>query len=175
MAERIKIDPEAGKAWCAALDSSIYEQGSGTLKRSTDGAYCCLGVFARVQGANEVPIMDDPDEDVEVVARWTFEIAGSEVSSDDLLYQEWADTFGITTEHQSFFSALNDGSTTFTAFAGGHDTAPFYPVMVALANDPVTDHGLVSKLPSPTKETISITFRKHSFREISEIIKTHML
>ena len=39
--------------WIAALRSGDYAQGRGTMKR--DGRYCCLGVFAELQGVDIKP------------------------------------------------------------------------------------------------------------------------
>lgn len=183
MATTIKIDPAAGKVWCEALDAGTFPQAKGTLKRADEEGYCCLGVFARCQGASEEAVTEE-DEDsegniTEGVVKWTFALGGHEVSSDDLLDQDWADSFGISTDHQSFFASLNDGSNFIASLyhedsAAFSPTAVFFPLLEALANDPLTSHGPVTRAGTEAK-TISIHFRQHTFAEISDIIKTHML
>lgn len=168
----ILIDKAAGKVWTEQLDSGQYEQCSGHLKDAVDGGYCCLGIFAKAMGAEEVPVMEDGDDEdeqgdlIEVVSRYDFEVNGEEVNSDDLLDTDWADTFGISNHHQSFFSALNDGSN----FSLTEEEHPLYVVLQSLANDPTTNHGTIHR-----RERLAITFRKHTFFEISQIIKTWFL
>lgn len=49
----MKSREELRVLWIAALRSGEYRQGKGCLK-TTDGAYCCLGVLCQIAG-----ILDD--------------------------------------------------------------------------------------------------------------------
>lgn len=177
----IKLEQTVRDPWCTALDSSLYTQTTGTLKSADDGGYCCLGVFAEVQGATAVAQYDDEATDdegnpIEAIRRYDFTRNGEDVNDDDLLDEDFAAQYGLTTDHQNFFSALNDGSHFVAYKQEGHPTAPFYPIMEAIAAE-VDDKGLcVHCAPggiTRTDTSLSITFRKHSFSEISAILKAY--
>ncbi len=42
------MDPEIRAQWVAALRSGNYRQGKGTLRRDSDGTFCCLGVLCEL-------------------------------------------------------------------------------------------------------------------------------
>lgn len=51
-----QLSPELKAKWIAALRSNYYEQGHGQLVRN--GRYCCLGVYASINGVPDGVMAD---------------------------------------------------------------------------------------------------------------------
>lgn len=157
----IKIKPEEKALWVDALDSGKHEQGTGHLCTGYNGhrQYCCLGVYALAKGASFTRDSDSDSHDFAVEMPtpkgWMCNLNDSE-----LLDDQWAEqTAGLTHDHQNFLSRLNDGH--------AHTLAPDDPFF-ELAREYA-----LSETPYETGESITFTFARHSFEEISAIIKKH--
>lgn len=168
----MKIDPTAKAAWIAALDSGQFPQAKGKLLANTadGGGYCCLGVFAKVQGCEfsfaEIDGEDDDGDPATIQAdECTIQqpldpVAGTfgDLNVNEMLAQDYADQFGISEAHQGLFTHLNDG--------GEMKLAP---------GDPMFE--LARKLCVSERQSVSIAtedrlfkFNPHTFAEISKII-----
>lgn len=174
----MKIEPSAKEAWLAALESGDFPQGRGALYRPGTGrGYCCLGLFAKLQGASFEPIMetqDIVDEDDEpgtieiergdwaCTVEWGYFSRDSDINDSELLNEAWAQAYGITRDHQDLLSRLNDGGEwTIRAHHG------MYALARSLADkdEPAPSHaGIDSRL---------LTFSKHSFASIAAIVREH--
>lgn len=55
--KKYTLPKEFGKKWIAALRSGEYKQGQQTLCSYADSKYCCLGVAAKISGANFLEIV----------------------------------------------------------------------------------------------------------------------
>lgn len=93
------MDKKLKTNWVKALRSGRYRQGQGALKNS-DGAYCCLGVLAAIQGAKWT-------------GKWTGgvpTIKGKTVGLRDEEENLLSPTFcGLAKRTQEHLAKLNDG------------------------------------------------------------------
>lgn len=182
MADELKMKEAPKAAWCAMLNEPGLLQVTGKLygeitpaerRHAWPGSaacgygYCCLGVFARSQGASfefEQVIEQGEDGDVEGVAdeaTVTLPNHDGDINESELLEEDWADQFGITSAHQAFLSTLNDG---------GQSTVkrddPFFPLYQKYCKS----EGAPDFPDSVGVDRRLFTMRKHTFAEISAII-----
>ncbi len=117
--------PQATKdAWLPLLTSGTLKQARNKLclldgSTGKPAGYCCLAVLAVSQGANAYFEVDEGassyDEDGELIdAHYESDVIMDvpdvgNVWDQDLLEQSYADTLGVTKEHQDLLSSLNDG------------------------------------------------------------------
>ena len=95
--------------WTAALNSGEHNQ-TGALFNG-DG-YCCLGLYAKVKGCQFLmdTVIDGEGNVIEQHNGYTVEAPdGVDINHNEWLDQEFAETAGITAEHLSLQSHLNDG------------------------------------------------------------------
>lgn len=175
-AEDVKLPEGVKVKWTEALDGGKFPQCTGHL---FDGrGYCCLGVLGKVDGGAFLPIMEDDDEaddgmPTEVESgSYSLRKDGQNVNNDDLLCDDYAATLGLSEKHQEMFSTLNDGNST-----GFYDTHPLAPVWHALAALPDAKVKLEPQGLLGVGETAThwkAVCEKHSFAEISAIIKAFL-
>lgn len=171
----MKIDDMAKAAWCTALAVPELLQARGMLYGEisrSDGAgmgYCCLGVFAKSQGASfEFELVteeDDEGNDIRVIEEDATVAWASpqgdllDLNNSELLDQTWADQFGLTAEHQSFLGTLNDGGESIISKSN-----PFFLLYQKYCESESAPR------TGASDETRLFKMKQHSFAEIREII-----
>jgi hypothetical protein len=160
----MKINADTKDLWLPALESGEYKQASNKLYDG-EGGYCCLGVLCTVKGAHRQEIMEDAeDEDGDPIevgsGEFEYMLNGDRVDDgSDMLEDTFADTMGISRQHQDLLTSLNDGTT-----ASVHENNPLIEVWRKVAT---------SERDSSEANKRYFEMRKHTFPEIAQIIREH--
>lgn len=166
-----KMDAAAKEAWLAALESGEHDQATNKLYRRETGGFCCLGVFAKLQGCRFEPVFRDTvnsagqtikvelDDVIKVL-----DIAGNDANESEMLLQRYAAQFGISDFAQSVLSRLNDGTTTTI-----YDSDRWFTQKLAFWRQ------LELSQPETVNEKGTVTFHptQHGFAEIAAVIRKH--
>jgi hypothetical protein len=171
----VRMSEAARGVWLAALERGDYNQSTGKLFKREENGYCCLGLFAKLQGCTFEPrliprtdsfgrtIGEYESDDVKVLS--TDEHGDAwDVNESELLLQAYADQFEISNFQQSVLSRLNDGTTT-TIYKSDREYAnkvAFWRQMDCVQE-------------TVNESATSITFhpKPHSFAEIAAVIRKH--
>lgn len=162
------IDPAVAAAWCTKLAEPDLHQVAGHLCSFTNSytgkqvGYCCLGVFALVQGATfkKEIVQDENGHDCEGSEMQGLVAGIGNINESELLLPDWANQFGITHDQQSFLSTLNDGTNQWVKAAD-----PMLPLYKKYAVEVFSETTNGFGMPG-----YQMHFRKHTFAEISKII-----
>lgn len=180
--DTLRMHAGARDKWCDMLADTTLLQVTGKLygeakmidrTNAPGGAavnqygYCCLGVLARSQGASfEFETVTETDEDgheTEVEAdEATVELPtrpGQDINDNEMLDEGFAESVGLTTNHQGFLSTLNDGGETTVAKASLF--FPLYQKYCESESAPRLGNSDSLRL---------FKMRKHTFAEIRAII-----
>lgn len=158
--EEFKLHATEKALWLAALESGQFRQAH---KKLFDGTgYCCLGVYAKAKGAEfRREVVEEKGELVESDVYQCL-LNDSDINDGELLDTAFAaNSAGLTTSHQAFFSNLNDGSQAWSL----REDNPLFPLALSLAD------GSTRSSNVPFMHTLSV--RPHTFAEIIAIIKEH--
>lgn len=165
----VRMNPEAKEAWLAALESNQYSQGAGHLKRD-DGSFCCLGLFAALQGCSFTPTQIEND-DGDMVDGNDTEVLDPQglgnVNESELLRDDYAERYGISPFMQSALSRLNDGTTISVYPSSTECELAFWRRLAASGIATMTENAA-----SP-HGTITIHPKRHNFTEIAAIIREY--
>lgn len=177
----LKMYDEPKVAWCALLADPTIAQTTGKLygersdsDRARDGkvdryGFCCLGVLAKSQGASfeyeMVTKTDDEGNETEVQAdEATVELPtrpDQDLNDNEMLDEGFAEGLGLTTEHQTFLSRLNDGGE-----ATVRKEDPFFALYQKYAEDESAPR--FPEAAYPNRRLFKMA--KHTFAEIRDII-----
>lgn len=179
----LKMHDVPKAAWCELLNDPTILQVTGKLYGPVKVAqqlplppnivatgqhgYCCLGVLAKSQGASfefEQVTEHGEDGDYEVTAdeatvslpTWD---PARDLNDNEVLDEDFAASLGLTPDHQSFLSTLNDGGEAAVA-----RTSMFF----ALYQKYAESEGATRPGNDDSKRLFKI--RKHSFAEIRNVI-----
>jgi hypothetical protein len=115
-----KLKPELKVEWLTALNHGSYKQGQAYLAQWPSNEkgvhYCCLGVLCEIERLDFQTINLNDGTVISMassVKKYEFDETNSEV----FLPAKFAESIGLTEEHQLLLSSLNDSGWTFEEIA----------------------------------------------------------